>query len=235
MDLNEEKPYYVRSMFARIADRYDLMNKLMTFGQDNSWRREMIARAALKSEEVILDLGTGTGDIAREAKQACPSCFVVAGDFTVTMMRVGQSAPKNYGINWCGCDAQDLPFPDASFDVVFSGFLFRNVSDIRRALAEQLRVLTPGGRFITLDTTPPKSDIIQPAIHLYEQRIIPLLGKWVSGDEAAYRYLPASTAGFLSAEKFAAEIFNAGFKNVGFVRKMFGTVAIHWGMKTFPA
>lgn len=229
--MENNKPVFVRNMFSKIAGRYDLMNRIMTFGQDRHWRKEMIQRAKLQPGARVLDIGTGTGDIARAVVKCCPDCQVIGGDFTITMMRTGKQKTAGHGFDWCGCDALFLPFPDESFDIVLSGFLFRNVGSIRKALLEQHRILRPGGRCITLDTTPAPSGAVQPVVLLYEQQVIPILGKWIAGNEAAYRYLPSSTANFLSAERFAAAFSRAGFVNVGFAPKMLGTVAIHWGEK----
>lgn len=233
--MNENKPKYVRSMFSRIARDYDLMNRVMTFGQDIRWRKELIQRANLQPAHKVLDLGSGTGDIAHVVGNACPGCQIIAGDFTITMMRTGKQQLEKSEIKWCGCDALALPFPDETFDTILSGFLFRNVDDILCALREQLRVLKPGGKCLTLDTTPAPAGTIRPAVLFYEQQIIPQLGKWIAGDAAAYRYLPESTAGFLSAERFAAAFNQAGFVEIGFTKKMLGTVAIHWARKPLAA
>jgi demethylmenaquinone methyltransferase/2-methoxy-6-polyprenyl-1,4-benzoquinol methylase len=102
---------------------------------------------------------------------------------------------------------------------------------LRRALAEQYRVLKPGGRIVVLDTSPPANDFLAPAIRFHLHTIIPALGKLVTGQAEAYQYLPSSTEGFLPAERLAARLIEAGFQHVGFVRRMFGTIAIHWGYK----
>lgn len=227
----ENKSGYVRNMFGRIAERYDLMNRIMTFGQDIRWRDELIHRANLANGMRILDLGAGTGDIASTVQRECPQCQIVAGDFTITMMRTGKQQPGKAGIAWCGSDALALPFPDETFDIVLSGFLFRNVDNIQRALLEQFRVLKPGGKSLTLDTTPAPTGMIRPVVLFYEQQIIPLVGKLITGDAAAYEYLPNSTAEFLPVERFAAAFALAGYQEIGFVQKMMGTVAIHWGSK----
>jgi demethylmenaquinone methyltransferase/2-methoxy-6-polyprenyl-1,4-benzoquinol methylase len=124
----------VQRMFARIAPRYDLMNRLMTGGMDVRWRVEVIRRARLGAGDHLLDLGAGTGDLAREALKQAPGAGVVAADFTVEMMQTGRS---RYGKpqDWSGADALRLPFPDQCFDAVVSGFLMRNVVDVPRALA----------------------------------------------------------------------------------------------------
>lgn len=220
---------YVREMFSQIAHRYDLMNRLMTGWQDVRWRREVIARARLSSGDTLLDLGTGTGDLAREALRQVPGIRVVAADFTLTMMRVGQ---ERYGkLPWVGADALHLPFAEAQFDAVVSGFLMRNVIDVPMALHEQYRVLKPSGRIVILDTTQPRRNLLWPFIWLHLHVVIPTLGGLISGRRDAYTYLPDSTENFLTAESLAEKMRQAGFANVAFCRLMFGTIAIHWGEK----
>jgi demethylmenaquinone methyltransferase/2-methoxy-6-polyprenyl-1,4-benzoquinol methylase len=226
-----ERAQYVQGMFARIASRYDLMNRIMTLGQDVRWRAEVIRRAALKPGEMVLDLGAGTGDLAGEALRRLPQCRVVAADFTLAMMQAGKQRPGAVSIDWSGADAQNLPFPDQVFDAVVSGFLLRNVSDLTASLREQHRVLRPGGRMVALDTTRPPQSLLSPLINFHLHTMIPWLGRLVAGDSDAYTYLPDSTAGFLTAEQLASRMAAAGFHQVGFKRLMFGTIAIHWGIK----
>ena len=220
---------YVQSMFTRIAHRYDLMNRLMTGGQDIRWRKIVIQLARLESNASLLDLGTGTGDLAREALKRNPQVHVTAADFTLEMMRVGR---KPGDPPFSSADALNLPFTDSTFDAVISGFLLRNVINVDLALKEQYRVLKPGGRIVILDTTRPKKNILSPFIRIHMHIIIPLLGKLISGTGDAYEYLPDSTEGFLTAEELAAHMAAAGFKNVNFKRLMFGTIAIHHGEKS---
>jgi demethylmenaquinone methyltransferase / 2-methoxy-6-polyprenyl-1,4-benzoquinol methylase len=223
-----ERAKYVQSMFTRIAKRYDLMNRLMTGGQDIRWRKRVIELARLNENGSLLDLGTGTGDLAREALSAFPHARVVAADFTLEMMRVGQ---KTSPLNFSTADALRLPFNDLSFDSVISGFLMRNVIDLQKALEEQNRVLMNGGRIVILDTTRPKKNILSPFIWLHMHFVIPTLGGLLTGSQDAYRYLPETTEGFVTVEEMAARMEKAGFKNIGFQRFMFGTIAIHWGEK----
>jgi demethylmenaquinone methyltransferase/2-methoxy-6-polyprenyl-1,4-benzoquinol methylase len=218
-------------MFARIAGRYDLMNRLMTGGQDVGWRRQVIQLAQAPPGGKLLDLGTGTGDLAFEALRQQPALRAVGGDFTLEMMRVGRARPDGGRVRWAGTDALNLPFPDDTFDAVTSGYLMRNVTDVRRAWAEQHRVLKPGGRTVCLDTTPPPRGVLRPFIEFHLHVVIPSLGRLVAGASDAYTYLPDSTENFLPAERLAEQMTQAGFRDVQFRRLMLGTMAIHWGTK----
>ena len=224
----QERAHYVQSMFTKIAHRYDLMNRLMTGGQDVRWRKDVIRLAQLKDNASLLDLGTGTGDLAREAQTQFPNARITAADFTLEMMRVGK---KNGELNFSTADALKLPFKNKNFDAVVSGFLMRNVTDVQQALKEQLRVLKPGGRIVVLDTTRPKKNILSPFIKFHMHVIIPAIGGMLSGMRDAYEYLPDTTENFLTAEELSVRMVAVGFKRVQFKRLMFGTIAIHWGEK----
>jgi len=226
----EERARYVHNVFGGIARRYNLMNRLMTAGQDMRWRREAIRRLGLRPGERLLDLGAGTGDLGREALRQQPGIHLVAADFSLEMMLAGQASGP---LPWLNADALQLPFADGSFEAVVSGFLMRNVGNLEAALKEQQRVLKPSGRILILETTRPRSGILSPFVRFYMRQVIPWIGGLVSGNREAYRYLPASSEGFLSAEELAGRMASAGFSNVGFHRRMAGTIAIHWGKKSY--
>jgi demethylmenaquinone methyltransferase/2-methoxy-6-polyprenyl-1,4-benzoquinol methylase len=224
----KERATYVQNMFTRIAKRYDLMNRLMTGGQDIQWRRRVIQLTHLPQKARLLDVGTGTGDLAREALAQFPQAKVIAADFTLEMMRVGQ---RNGRLNFASADALQLPFEDAFCDAVVSGFFMRNAIDLQKALQEQYRVLKKGGRIVILDTTRPKRNILSPFIWLHMHIVIPTLGRLLTGAKEAYHYLPDTTEGFVTAEELAVRMAAVGFRQINFERLMFGTIAIHWGMK----
>jgi len=224
----------VRTMFGRIAERYDLMNRLMTFGRDRVWHREVVRRARLPPGGRLLDIGSGTGGIVCAALDRDPDLTAVAADFTIEMMAAGRVRHAARPIQWCGADALALPFPDASFDAVTSGYLIRNVVDIQQAFGEQLRVLKTGGRIVCLDTSPPPAGLFQPAVKAYLRFAIPLAGRLVSGDPYAYRYLPASTQHFHSPDALQHIMQRAGLANVHYRRLMLGTVVILHGTKPGP-
>lgn len=224
----QELSPYVRTMFTRIARRYDLMNRVMTGGQDRRWRRQVIQLARLSQNASLLDIGTGTGDLAREALAQFPHTRVIAADFTLEMMRVGQ---QRGALSFISADALRLPLESVSFDAVVSGFLMRNVIDLQKALQEQYRVLKKGGRVVILDTTRPKKNLFSPLIWLHMHIVIPLLGRLLTGSSDAYRYLPETTEGFVTAEEMAVRMAAAKFKKINYQRLMLGTIAIHWGEK----
>jgi len=225
----EARARYVRHMFGRIAPRYDLLNRLMTFGQDRRWRRQAVRQLDLMSAPRVLDLGAGTGDLAFEVLKRQPEARLVALDFTPEMMDLGRRRPQGSRVHWVVGDAARLPFAAAAFDGIVSGFLLRNVPDIDRVLAEERRVARPGARVGSLDTTSPPRTWIRPLLSFHLHTVIPWLGRGLARDPEAYNYLPQSTERFLEAEALAERMTSAGFRHVGFARRMFNTVAIHWG------
>lgn len=220
----------VRQIFTRIAPRYDLMNRLMTGGQDRRWRKQVIRLTHLPPGGRLLDLGAGTGDLASETIRQHPHSRPLASDFTLAMMRIGKKRSQA-AYDWTAADALQLPYPDDCFDAVVSGFLLRNVVDLSRALNEQYRVLKPGGWWVALDTTHPVRNFFSPFVHFYMHYIIPFLGQLLAGQIEAYTYLPDSTEKFLAAETLQSRLESTGFQQAGFRRYNFGTIAIHWGQK----
>ncbi|MBA4384615.1 MAG: hypothetical protein C0410_07755 [Anaerolinea sp.] len=217
----------VRDMFTRIAGRYDLMNRLMSFGQDVFWRRKMMAKIIFPSHARVLDLGAGTGDLSREVRRLTEGASIIAADFTLGMLQAGKEWQS---IQRCNTDAMHLPFDNGGFDVVVSGFLVRNVENVDQTLAEMARVLKPGGQLLILDMTRPRSKLLAPFIRFYLNRVVPLLGTLVTGQKEAYTYLPDSTQSFLKAEDLATKMKASGLHKVEFETLNFGTVAIHRGM-----
>lgn len=236
-----EKYHYVNNMFARIAHRYDLMNRVMTAGQDRRWRRLLIEKAHLPPHGHLLDIATGTGDIAFEALRQHPELErVVAADFTLPMMHIGQQRwanqhpadpPTAAPLTWSGADTLHLPFPDNSFDAVVSGFLMRNVVSVPAALKEQVRVCKPGGRLLILEIPRPKDTWFGTLFRLYFHQVVPIIGGIISGQGDAYSYLPASADAFLSPAELKAEMEQAGLRQVRYQMLMFNTVALHVGLK----
>ena len=227
----QDRADYVQDMFARIAWRYDTMNRLMTFGQDVVWRQYVVRQANLPAGGRLLDIATGTGDIADEGQRQVPDLRAVGGDFTIEMMQAGKRLPGREALRWVAADTLALPFPDATFDAVTSGFLMRNVIDVAGAFREQWRVTKPGGRVVVLESSPPKDNLLKPFIRIHLNTVIPTLGRLITGEADAYRYLPDRTQGFQGPDELAATMRAAGFVDVGYRLFMFGTIAIHVGTK----
>ena len=178
----QERAEYVQDMFGRIADRYDRMNRLMTFGQDITWRKYVIDKANVPPNGRLLDIATGTGDIAFEGWARNPTIQTVGTDFSYEMMDAGRRAyPERRVIDWADSDALALPFPENHFDAVTSGFLVRNVINPEKSLSEQLRVLKPAGTVVVLESSPPKDNLLKPFIMMHLNYVIPLIGRIVTG------------------------------------------------------
>jgi len=223
------KAVKIRRMFDRISARYDLMNRLITFGLDRSWRRLVVTLAMVPKGGRLLDVGSGTGDIAFEARRRDPSMHIMAADLSPKMMAVGRKRSGGRRLEWCQADALALPFPDGIFDAVTSGYLLRNVSNVSQALREQIRVVKPGRRVVCLDTSPPPRHWSRPFVLFYLKWMIPALGTLVAGDRAAYQYLPNSTQAFLEPDRLVALMREVGFGEVSYRTFMFGTMAVYWG------
>lgn len=211
-----EKAEKVRRMFGAIAGRYDLNNRLHSFGRDQRWRRIAVREAGLRPGDEVLDAACGTGDLSIAFARAGAS-RVVGLDFTPEMLDVARrrtagAAASEQSIQWVQGDAMALPFDDASFDVVSIAFGIRNVVDPARALVEFRRVLRPGGRLVVLEFSRPRSPIIGAVSDFYTRRIMPWTATLISADRSgAYRYLPCSVATFLDREAMVSAIATAGF------------------------
>jgi len=221
----------VQKMFDAIAGRYDLMNRVMTMGQDQKWRRFVVTKAGDPDGGWSLDLATGTGDIAVLTNETYPEVKVVGADFSLNMLKEARKRFVTEPIYWQASDANHLPFTDGVFESVTFGYLLRNVDDTPRVLKEVFRVLKPGGRVVCLDTTPPEKNMLYPFLQFYFRFCIPALGKIIADDESAYAYLTGSTMAFYRAENLAEVFREAGFTQVSFKKFMFGTIGVHWGVK----
>jgi demethylmenaquinone methyltransferase/2-methoxy-6-polyprenyl-1,4-benzoquinol methylase len=214
-----DKPRFVAAMFGRIAGRYDLMNTLMTAGRDAAWRR--LVADGLGAPRRVLDVGTGTARLAATIARRLPRSQVVGADFSEPMLRASTER-----VPLLAADALRLPFADGTFDAVTSAFLLRNLADIRAGLAEQARVLRPGGLVAVLETTPGPSGLLRPLFRLYFRGVVPLLGRLVVGDASAYTYLPESTLAFLEPERLAEVMREFDLAVISIRRQGFGCVAI---------
>jgi len=224
---------YVRRLFTSIATRYDLMNRILSFGQDRSWRRHAIGQLQLPAKGRLLDVATGTGDVTLEALRQLPEAHVLGMDLTAEMLE--QARAKAQAVNGTTPllrgDALDLPFPDGLFDGVISGFLMRNVADVRRAFAEQVRVLRQGGRLVCLEITRPQKWPATWLFWAYFYGLVPLLGSLLTGRPEAYTYLPRSVARFLTADEVQQLLELAGLAPVSYRLLTMNSVAVHVGVK----
>ena len=219
-------------MFTRIARRYDRMNSLMTGGRHHAWRR-IAARAVIDTPPgPVLDLATGTADLALELRRTDPGRRVVGADFSEGMLREGQrklAARGERAVTLVAADALDVPFADATFAAVTSAFLMRNLADLARGLAEMRRVTMKEGAVIALDIVQPTLAGWSPVFNLYFQRVVPAIGALVARDRQAYTYLPRSVARFLSPRALAELMAEIGFRDVRYRRVGLGSIAIHVG------
>ncbi|MBL0926952.1 MAG: bifunctional demethylmenaquinone methyltransferase/2-methoxy-6-polyprenyl-1,4-benzoquinol methylase UbiE [Phycisphaerales bacterium] len=207
------KPEKVRRMFAAIAHRYDLNNRLHSFWRDQAWRRAAVRMAGVRPADRVLDVACGTGDLTRAFADAGPA-EVIGADFTPQMLDIAR-AKRGRVIEYLEADAQNLPFPDGRFDVVSIAFGIRNVQRPERALAEFFRVLAPGGRLIVLEFAEPRLAPVRWINGLYTKRVMPLTATLISGDRSgAYRYLPRSVETFLTREEMERALRAAGFASV---------------------
>ena len=217
-------------MFSRIAPYYDLMNRLISLSLDQRWRQEMAMQAPASG--LVLDLAAGTGDSTTALLKAKEKVRAIALDFCGEMLE--RARPKLANFEGRAAlvqgDALELPFASSSFEGAISAFAMRNLSDLKAALREILRVLKPGGIFVCLEIFSPPAPF-RPIFNLYFGRLVPLLGGLVAHDPEAYRYLPQSVAHFVTPAEFAHLMEEVGFNRVEFRRLFPGAAVLHRGFK----
>lgn len=229
-----EKGIFVREMFARIAPRYDLANRMMTGGLDERWRRRAISLLAPTPDARVLDLCCGTGDLVLGLLKREPALEVTGIDFCTPMLdRARQRLAKagRGNVQFVEGDVMAMPFEDASFDGATMGFSLRNVVDVDAALREIARVLRPGARFVNLDVSKAPNKQLKRFFDIYFYGIVPWLGGIVGGSREAYRYLPNSLTHHPDAPELRERFTRAGFADAGYVALMGGTIAIHYGRR----
>jgi demethylmenaquinone methyltransferase / 2-methoxy-6-polyprenyl-1,4-benzoquinol methylase len=220
------EPTEVRTMFDRIAPVYDVMNRVMTVGLDQHWRRETV-KAVVRPGDRVLDACCGTGDLAVASLKA-GAREVVGLDFSPRML--DRARAKQQTVTWLEGDVMAMPFADAEFDSATVGFGVRNVAELSAALAELRRVLKPGGRLGILEITTP-TGVLAPFYRLWFDHVVPLLGRVLKGG-SAYTYLPASVRRFPGPEALAGLMREAGFETVSYRTFAGGIVALHTGART---
>ncbi len=220
----------IAAMFDAISTRYDLMNALMTLGQDRRWRRLAIRAAHPGRGDRALDVATGTGDMARElAKAVGPTGSVLGIDISRSMLDLAWEKTSGLPVRFLVCDVLEIELKD-EFDVAVVAFGLRNFSDRAEGVARMARSLTAGGRLVVLELTPSRSRL-KPAIDVYEQWFIPKLGRMISGQQVAYSYLPESVSRSLTAGQIEELLRSSGLEDVRVRSLNFGTVAIVSGQK----
>ncbi len=228
-------PAAVNSMFARIARRYDAANRLLSGGTDIWWRKRLVAKVQRHQPADVLDLATGSGDVAFALAERLPAKTRLVGmDFCAPMLDEAKkkqvAAPRKLPVECEVGDVLALPVPDESFDAVTISFGLRNLADRDRGLREMRRVLRPGGRLFVLEFSQPQR-WFRPFYLLYLRNILPRLAGWLTGDRSAYAYLNETIESFPGHEALAAEFRHAGFSTVTVGRMTFGIVALHEARK----
>jgi demethylmenaquinone methyltransferase/2-methoxy-6-polyprenyl-1,4-benzoquinol methylase len=226
-----DKGGVVRDMFGRIAGRYDLVNTVMTGGVDAVWRRRAVASLGIGDAATVLDLCCGTGALTRDLAAVARQGKVVGVDFTPQMLDVARARTTQTNVDYIEGDVLRLPFGDATFDGATMGFSMRNVVDIGASLRETARVLKSGAAFVNLEVSKPPNALWRKGFYAYFYGLVPLIGRLIGGDAAAYRYLPQSLVNFPDADALAVLFAENGFKHVRYVRLMGGVAALHIGAK----
>jgi demethylmenaquinone methyltransferase/2-methoxy-6-polyprenyl-1,4-benzoquinol methylase len=233
----EEKPAYVRQMFADIATTYDQTNRVMTFGMDQDWRQRVVDTVAPPADGYVLDLGTGTGDFLPMLAAWMATGVVVGVDSCLPMMNQGQAKLDAVGqakttvVSFVGGDATSLPFADNTFDAITTGFTIRNVPDIAATFRELWRVARRGAVVACLEVAQPRHPLIQVGHQLYFKYIVPRIGGVLSGNLGAYVYLHQSARHFPPPDMLARVMRESGWHHVQYSLHSLGAVAIHRGVK----
>ena len=225
----QAKRSYVRALFATIADRYDLITRILSYGQDARWKKKLVNMAQVSAGERALDLASGTGDIAIAI--AGRGAKTIGLDITHRMMQLGRlragGASSGGAVTFLCGDMADLPFTSAAFDLVTTGYGLRNVPDLDQALDEIARVLKPRGRLLSLDFNRPENPLIRGAYLTYLTVVGSALGWLLHRDPDTYRYIPASVRRYPGARGVADKMSARGFSNVRIVPLLFGLMTLH--------
>jgi demethylmenaquinone methyltransferase/2-methoxy-6-polyprenyl-1,4-benzoquinol methylase len=232
----DEKQKRVNEVFWSVAEDYDRMNDIMSFGLHRLWKREAVALSFIRPDEKVLDLASGSGDLAYLffKKVASPGQIVMT-DINASMLSVGRQKMENRGelsrVLYALVNAENIPFPDQSFNVVSIGFGLRNVRDKSQALKEMFRVLKPGGRLIVLEFSKPVIGLLSKLYDAYSFNVLPKFGKWIANDEASYRYLAESIRRHPDQAELGRIIKESGFDAVSWFNFSGGIVTVHRAYK----
>ena len=230
----EGKKEKVRNMFNNISGHYDFLNHFLSFGIDILWRKKLIRKMGKFNPKTILDVATGTGDLAIEALKLKPK-KITGIDISEGMLEIGQKKLKKRGfdslINLQLGDSENLPFKDFEFDAAMVAFGVRNFENLDKGLTEMYRVLNNEGRIWVLEFSKPAHFPVKQVYHFYFKNILPLIGRIISKDQSAYTYLPDSVQEFPSGDKFIKHLKNCGFVELKIIPLSFGIATIYSGKK----
>jgi len=232
----DKKQERVAGVFDSVADNYDLMNDVMSFGIHRLWKRFAIEQSGARRGQTILDLAGGTGDLAeRLSRLVGPEGEVVIGDINGSMLNVGRERLLDHGItgnvSFVQANAEDLPFPDQSFDCITIAFGLRNVTDKQKALHSMYRCLKPGGRVLVLEFSSPVLPGLKQVYDLYSFKLLPLMGRLIARDESSYRYLAESIRMHPGQEELKNMMQEAGLEDCEYFNLSGGIVALHRGYR----
>lgn len=223
-----QNPEFIRGMFASIADRYDLANHALSLGVDCLWRLRAARCVAATRPRRVLDLATGSGDLALAIRRACPDAEVIGADFCEPMLRQARAKGLDQLVV---ADGTRLPFADGVFDAVTVAFGLRNMASREAALREMARVLRPGGLVLVMDFSLPKLPVVRPAYRWYLHHVLPRLAGWLTGKPEAYEYLGESIEAFPRHAAMCALIGECGFERVGQRLLSLGIASIYTGKR----
>jgi len=224
----KQKTKKVQEVFDDVAQKYDLMNDIMSLGLHRLWKTRMIELINLQKNNKVLDIGSGTGDIGLKIANNDKKVKVYLCDLNLNMLNYGKNnRDKSNKINWINLNAEALPFENNYFDKYLISFCLRNVTNIEKALEESYRVLAYGGEFFCLEFSDLESPIFEKFYNLYKNKFIPLFGKLITKKEYAYRYLSQSIDKFPNKKKLEKKLYDIGYKKVNYYNLFNGIVTIH--------
>jgi demethylmenaquinone methyltransferase/2-methoxy-6-polyprenyl-1,4-benzoquinol methylase len=227
----EAKTYLVQKIFSDVANNYDLMNDLMSFGAHRLWKHELIEYMNIQKMDHIIDVGSGTGDLISLILKKKIYNYIYSVDLNDEMLNYGKKKFKNSKIKFLEANAEDLPFENNTFDKYIISFCLRNITNIKKALFESYRILKPGGVFYCLEFSTPESYVINKIYKNYKKNIIPFIGEKITKNKEAYKYLEESINLFPNQKELLKSINKIGYQQTNYFNMFNGIVAIHSGYK----
>jgi demethylmenaquinone methyltransferase/2-methoxy-6-polyprenyl-1,4-benzoquinol methylase len=235
MEELNKKSENVEAMFNSIASKYDFLNHFLSLGIDKSWRRRLVKQLAKNNPKQVLDIATGTGDLAIQLTKHHQTVNIVGVDISENMLNIGREKiwrrQLEDKIKLKQANSMDLPFADSEFDAAMVAFGVRNFEDLSKGIAEIYRVLKAGGSFYVLEFSMPSKFPMANLYRFYFRKVLPFVGGIVSGSKSAYTYLPESVFAFPEKDKFVEIMSSVGFKNCSYRRLTFGVASIYVGYK----